>query len=351
VSSSRLALVDDARFDAHLEAGHPERPERLSAVRKGLASALSTQRALRVPARLATEAELSAVHEPEMLSALGRALARGHGHLDPDTYFCPATEEAAWLAAGGTVDLVRTLMSGEAQRGLVLPRPPGHHAEPGRSMGFCVLNNVAVGAAAALAAGAKKVAIVDWDVHHGNGTQAAFERDPRVLFVSLHQYPFYPGSGGHDEIGEGEARGLTCNLALPSAQGPESYAYAFRRVVLPLLDGFGAELVLVSAGYDAHARDPLGGMRLDAASYGAMTTALLDHVERAGHGRLGLVLEGGYDLLALEHSHAAVGHALLGQRFELPEAPPPEVGRLAVERTRRALEPFARFDDSEVGAA
>jgi acetoin utilization deacetylase AcuC-like enzyme len=340
VSSSRLALVDDARFDAHLEAGHPERPERLAAARKGLASAVSAERALRVPARLASSSELSAVHEQDMLETLQHMLARGHGHLEPDTYFCPATEEAAWLAAGGTVDLVRTLMSDEARLGVALPRPPGHHAEPARPMGFCVLNNVAVGAAAALAAGAKKVAIVDWDVHHGNGTQAVFERDPRVLFVSLHQYPFYPGSGAHDEIGEGEGRGSTCNLALPGAQGPETYAYAFRRVVLPLLDAFGADLVLVSAGYDAHARDPLGGMRLDAACYGAMTTALLDHVQRAGHGRLGLVLEGGYDLLALEQSHAAVGHALLGQRFELSEAPPSEAGRWAVERTRHALEAY-----------
>jgi acetoin utilization deacetylase AcuC-like enzyme len=345
VSSHRLALVDDARFDAHEEAGHPERPERLMAARKGVASASAGERLLHVPARIASDEELTAVHDPALVSGLRRALARGHGHLDPDTYFCPATEEAAWLAAGGTVDAMRTLMADETRVGLALPRPPGHHAEPSRPMGFCLLNNVAVGAAAALAAGAKKVAIVDWDVHHGNGTQAVFERDPRVLFVSLHQYPFYPGTGSSDEIGQGDGRGTTCNVPLPAAQGPESYAHAFRRVVLPLLDGFGADLVLVSAGYDAHARDPLGGMRLDAASYGAMTTALLDHVQRVGHGRLLLLLEGGYDLDALEHSHAAVVRALLGQRFELPEAPPPEPARLAVERTRAALAPFARFED------
>ena len=346
VSTLPLALVDDVRFDAHFERDHPERPERLAAARRGVATAAAGARVLRVPTRLASDDELRAVHEPEMLAALGRALSRGRGHLDPDTYFCPASQEAAWLAAGGTAELVRTLLGGEARLGLSLPRPPGHHAEPDHPMGFCLLNNVAVGAAAALAAGAKKVAIVDWDVHHGNGTQAAFERDPRVLFVSLHQYPFYPGGGGPDEIGEAEGRGATCNLALPAGQGPETYAYAFRRVVLPLLDAFGAELVLVSAGYDAHADDPLGGMRLDAACYGAMTTALLDHATRAGHGRLGLVLEGGYDLDALEESHVAVVSALLGQRFELSEAPPPEAGRLAVERTRRALEPFARFDDA-----
>jgi acetoin utilization deacetylase AcuC-like enzyme len=346
VSKARLALLDDTRFDAHLERDHPERPERLAAARRGVASAAAGATLTRVPARLASEAELTAVHEPAMLSTLRRALSRGRGHLDPDTYFCPATQEAAWLAAGGTVDLVRTLVSDEARLGIALPRPPGHHSRPDQPMGFCVLNNIAIGAAAALAAGAKKVAIVDWDVHHGNGTQAAFARDPRVLFVSLHQSRFYPGSGHPDEIGDGAARGTTCNLALPAGQGPETYAYAFRRVVLPLLEAFGADLVLVSAGYDAHADDPLGGMQLNAHAYGAMTTALLDHVQRRGHGRLGLVLEGGYDLDALEESHAAVVSALLGARFELPAAPPPEPGRLAVESTRKALQPFVHFEDA-----
>jgi acetoin utilization deacetylase AcuC-like enzyme len=207
-------------------------------------------------------------------------------------------------------------------------------------MGFCLLNNVAVAASAALASGARKVAIVDWDVHHGNGTQAMFYDDPRVLFISLHQYPFYPGTGAAAEVGDGAGRGYTANVALPAGQGPETYAYAFRRVVLPLLDRFAADLVLVSAGFDAHARDPLAQMHLDDESYRAMASALIDHAERTGHGRVGLLLEGGYDLIALERSIACAARALTGERLALSEDAPQRDGRDAVERTRAALEPF-----------
>jgi acetoin utilization deacetylase AcuC-like enzyme len=207
-------------------------------------------------------------------------------------------------------------------------------------MGFCMLNNVALAASTALACGARRVAIVDWDVHHGNGTQAAFYDDPRVLFISLHQYPFYPGTGAPDEVGNGAGRGHTANIALPRDQGPETYGYAFRRLVLPLLERFSADLILVSAGFDAHRRDPLAQMRLDRESYQAMGSALVDHAERAGHGRVGLVLEGGYDLYALEESVAGATHALMGERLPLPEDAPQPVGRDAVEQTRRALEPY-----------
>jgi acetoin utilization deacetylase AcuC-like enzyme len=204
-------------------------------------------------------------------------------------------------------------------------------------MGFCLLNNVAVAAASALAHGAERVAIVDWDVHHGNGTQNAFYRDPRVLFVSLHQYPFYPGTGAPSEIGEGTGLGYTVNLALPAQQGSETYAYAFRRVLLPVLEQFRADLVLVSAGFDAHVRDPLGGMALPTDAYRAMASALLGHVEALGHGRLACVLEGGYDLSALEQSVAGVAGAMLGKRLDLDEGAPSPAGREAVERTARAL--------------
>jgi len=317
MTAAPIAVVDDPRFDAHREeGGHLERPERLLAARKGLGAALEGATVVRPVLRPAAEAELTAVHAPAMLAGMRRAFTHGHGWLDPDTYFCPATEEAAWLAAGGALQLAQSLLAGEVATGVALLRPPGHHSGPQRPMGFCLLNNVAIAAAGALRAGANKVAIVDWDVHHGNGTQEVFERDPRVLFISLHQHPLYPGSGSHDEIGLDAGRGTTCNLPLPAAHGPDTYAYALRRVVLPLLDAFGADLVLVSAGFDAHARDPLGGMRLDARSFGAMTTALLDHTARrhGTPGRLGLLLEGGYDLIAIEQSLHAVGRALCGER-------------------------------------
>jgi acetoin utilization deacetylase AcuC-like enzyme len=205
-------------------------------------------------------------------------------------------------------------------------------------MGFCLFNNVAV-AAAALADRGARVAIVDWDVHHGNGTQDAFEADPSVLFISLHQYPLYPGTGAPAEIGSGAGKGYTANLALPSGSGPEVYGEAFRRVVLPLLDAFDADLVLVSSGFDAHADDPLAGMELDATSFGAMTSAVLDQMERGGRGegRCGLFLEGGYDLNALADSVGAVARVLAGERVALPEGKVAAAAARAIEATRAAL--------------
>jgi acetoin utilization deacetylase AcuC-like enzyme len=346
-SSSRVAIVDDERFDAHHERGgsHPERPERLIAAREGLYAALPEPARHVLPARPALSAELSRVHDARYLQRLSQRLAGGYGQLDADTYFAPGSAEAVHLAAGGAAELANALMSGAApSTGIALLRPPGHHAVPDAAMGFCMVNNVAVAAHAALAQGARKVAIVDFDVHHGNGTQDAFYADPRVLFVSLHQWPFYPGTGAPDEIGEGPGAGFTANLALPAGQGPETYAYAFTRVVLPLLDRFGADLVLVSAGFDAHARDPLAQMELDAATYAGMASALLEHAQRAGHGRVGFLLEGGYDLVALRESVAAVARAARGERTGLSEDAPSTAGRAAVERTRRALAPYWQID-------
>jgi acetoin utilization deacetylase AcuC-like enzyme len=342
----RIAIVDDERFDAHHERSghHPECPERLIAARSGLHAALPESARQIIPAQLATDEELGRVHHGAYLSALRRRLPEGFGQLDADTYFAPGTQQAAWLAAGAAAELARVLMRGETRRGVALLRPPGHHAVPESAMGFCLLNNIAVAAASALAAGAQRVAIVDWDVHHGNGTQDIFEHDPRVLFISMHQYPFYPGTGAPTEIGSGAGRGHTANLALPAGQGPETYGEAFRRVVLPLLERFAADLVLVSAGFDAHRRDPLAQMQLDDASYLAMATALLDHVERLGHGRIAFLLEGGYDLLALEQSVAAVARALTGARLELPQGSVPNAGRDAIEATRRALAPLWKLD-------
>jgi acetoin utilization deacetylase AcuC-like enzyme len=333
-----LALVDDERFDAHTARGpHPERPERLAAARDGLRSAVAPDRLRPLEARPATEAELLAVHRGAYLSDLGEALRGGWGHLDADTFFSPASREAAWHAAGGAAELAGALMAERGARGLALLRPPGHHAEADRAMGFCLLNNVALAARAARAAGAARVAIVDWDVHHGNGTQHVFEREPDVLFLSLHEWPLYPGTGRPTELGRGAGLGRTANLALPSGSGDESYAHAFRRVVLPLLAAHRPDLILVSAGYDAHARDPLASMALSAEGYGAMATALVDAAEALGHGRVGFVLEGGYDLSALEASVAATARAALGERTELPEDRPPSAAVEVVEQVRARL--------------
>jgi acetoin utilization deacetylase AcuC-like enzyme len=335
-----LAIVDDRRFDAHRADGaHPERPERLEAARAGLHRVVARERLITIDTRAARPDELASIHGEAYLRELDAALAAGRGHLDEDTYFAPATREAAWHAAGGAVELARALVDGRARRGFALLRPPGHHAEPDRAMGFCLLNNVAVAARAAQQAGARRVAIVDWDVHHGNGTQGAFEDDPDVLFVSLHQWPLYPGTGSPREVGRGAGAGRTCNLALPSGSGDEVYGEAFRRVVLPLLRAHAPDIVLVSAGFDAHTRDPLAAMELGEHAYGAMASALVREAEALGHGRVGFLLEGGYDLVALEASVAATARAALGETdLDLPEGRVPDAARDSIEATRRAVE-------------
>ncbi|MCC6873279.1 MAG: histone deacetylase [Sandaracinaceae bacterium] len=336
-----LYVVDDDVFDEHVaQAPHPERPERLIAARQGLFAAVPEPLRRPLAARPARPDELAAVHAGTHLEALERALLRGWGHLDADTYHSPATRDAAWRAAGAAAELGRQLVQTDIRRAFALVRPPGHPAEVDRAMGFCLLTNVAIAARAALAAGAERVAIVDWDVHHGNGTQDVFDDDPRVLFVSLHQWPLYPGTGAAEEIGRGEARGRTCNLALPSHSDDEAYADAFARVVLPLVRAHAPDVILVSAGFDAHARDPLGEMHLSSAAYGAMASALAREAEALGHGRVGFLLEGGYDLEALAESVEATARAAIGERVDLPPPRP----TAAVDRTLAALRPHWRDD-------
>lgn len=332
-----IALVDDERFDGHRAMGaHPERPERLIAARTGLARAVAEKELVRVPARPVSEEEVLRVHTESHLRGIRDALSAGWGYLDADTFFSPASEEAAWLAAGGAVELCRAVVHGPVRRGLALVRPPGHHAVPSRAMGFCLLNNIAIAAADALTRGLSRVAIVDWDVHHGNGTQDIFYRDPRVLFVSLHQSPLYPGTGRVDETGVRSGKGYTLNVPMPPGSGPNAYGAAFRELVLPALRAFEAELVLVSAGLDAHRQDPLAALELDSDCYGAMTTALVDQVEEAGHGRLVLVLEGGYDLDAIEASVYSLAKALSGERYELATGALARVEARAIEHAKAA---------------
>ncbi len=312
VENQGIAVAVDECFQDHVAQGfHPERPERLVAARRGLDGALSRQSV--VDSRLASTGELVRVHSPAYIDLLERSLRRGHGFLDGDTFFSPGSHEAAWRAAGSACALVEALLEPEGpSAGILLARPPGHHASRDRAMGFCLVNSIAVAAAHARGRGTERVAIVDWDVHHGNGTQDIFERDPDVLFISLHQWPLYPGTGSAREIGLGDGRGRTLNVPLPPGAGAAAYRAAFERVVAPALEAFAPGLVLVSAGFDAHERDPLAAMRVDTETFGWMGGQVGAAARAVGHGRVGVLLEGGYDLRALEESVTATVDGITG---------------------------------------
>lgn len=338
MSRAKTGLILDERFLEHREPrGHPERAERLLAVGKALHDGGLVDRARRVEARLVTDEEIHRIHERNFVEHLSAALAAGSGHLDPDTFFSPGSWAAARLAAGGVVDLAMAARAGEIRAGAAFVRPPGHHAEATRAMGFCLLNNVAIAAAALRAAGVDRVAIVDWDVHHGNGTQHSFYRDKSVLYVSLHQFPYYPGTGAADEIGQDEGIGYTVNVPYAPGMGDAEYLFAFKEVVLPVLRQFAPEVVLVSAGFDAHARDPLGGMDLTEEGFRSMTRHLLSL------GRpVVAVLEGGYDLIGLSRSSVAMMDSLV-RADELAADVPDDVAptaRLVVARVKTNLKPY-----------
>ena len=264
---ARVGFYDDPVFGEHdAGAGHPERPERLEAVRLGLRDAGLDEELVRLAPRAAAPEELLRVHTAAHVARIASGAGR-HVRFDPDTAAGPRSHAAALAAAGAVVDAVERVLDGSLGRAFCAVRPPGHHATPGRPMGFCLLNNVAIGAAAALARGLQRVAILDFDVHHGNGTQEAFWRDPRVLFVSSHQFPYYPGTGALDEAGEGDGRGFTVNLPMPAGLGDGEYRRAYREIVEPIGRTFDPELVLVSAGFDIHRDDPLGGMGVTAAGF------------------------------------------------------------------------------------
>jgi acetoin utilization deacetylase AcuC-like enzyme len=314
-------LCSDDAFLRHKPLGeHPECPERLSAILSAIRGSDLRGRTVPLKPRRATDEELRRVHAVEYLADLrqrmGEVNPRGSGWLDPDTYYGPGTYQAALLAAGGTTELALKVLRSQPQpgsdpasartdNGFALVRPPGHHARRDRAMGFCLLNNIAVAAAAARAQGAR-VAIVDFDVHHGNGTEEMFARDSSVLFISLHQFPYYPGTGAATFAGEGAGRGSTLNVPMPEGSGGPEYKLAFQKIVLPALRRFEPDLILVSAGFDAHARDPLAGMNLVEQDYARMIHALL-----LVQPRLVAVLEGGYHLESLGQSAVAVLRVLL----------------------------------------
>lgn len=336
--TSALFLYDPLFIEHDPGPGHPERPERIARVIAAM-SPLPGGARLRAPSRPASVEELSRVHTPEYVRSI-MALRGQRAELDPDTILSPRSVDAAQLAAGACIELVEEVLAGRALSGFALVRPPGHHAEADRAMGFCIFNNVAVAAAAALAAGLRRVLIIDWDVHHGNGTQAIFYSRRDVLFFSTHQSPFYPGTGGLGEAGEGEGEGYTVNVPLSEGLGDGDYKYAFERALVPVADAYKPELVLVSAGFDPHDGDPLAGMRVTPAGFGAMCGVAQDIAERWAGGRLILTLEGGYDLTALAKSARVCAEVLGGATPPKVAAGPSEQGRRDVEAAVLAMKPM-----------
>jgi acetoin utilization deacetylase AcuC-like enzyme len=291
----------DDLFRDHDPGPHPERPARYDAVSEAVAGSRA-EVAAAPPAPLEA---LLRIHDGGYLEAIERICAAGGGALDPDTAVNEASYAAAVHASGAAMAAVDAVLAGEVAAAFTCGRPPGHHAERATPMGFCIVNHVAVAAAHARARGVERVAVLDWDAHHGNGTQASFWTDPTVLYVSLHEYPFYPGSGAASERGGGDGEGTTVNVPLPAGTGKDEFLAAFRGQVLPALHGFDPGLLLISAGFDAHAADPLCHLGLDAEAFATMTREL----RGIGPGPV-LVLEGGYDLIALRDSVAAVLGAL-----------------------------------------
>jgi acetoin utilization deacetylase AcuC-like enzyme len=338
-----LTIFTSDRFADHLNPpGHPERVERAEVMQVVAAEFRKSGGTVLEP-RSATEEELARVHDRDYLTMLRETAGRATA-LDPDTFTSPDSYEVARLAAGAAVSAVDHVLAGAAgTRALVLARPPGHHAERNRAMGFCLFNNVAVAAAHARARGRARVAIVDYDVHHGNGTQWSFYDDPSVLFVSSHQYPFYPGTGAAGDVGTAKGLGFTVNLPVEAGGTDADFERLYSGLVTAVLRQYKPELILLSAGYDAHADDPLGGMRLSTAQFGRLTAIIAASADECCGGRVVALSEGGYDLNALAGSLRATIRVLRGEAsldgFAAPAGPTPRA-----DATLNAVRPhLAKF--------
>jgi acetoin utilization deacetylase AcuC-like enzyme len=315
--ASRAAIFRSEVFRAHDTGAHPENAGRLVAIDAALEQLDLLRDRPDVPFTAASDEALARVHDPRYIEGLREFAAQGGGWLDADTAVSPASFDVAALAAGAGIAAVDASLEARARRGFVLARPPGHHATPTRGMGFCLFNTAAVATRHALSRGLERVLIVDWDVHHGNGTQEVFYDTDEVLYCSLHQWPHYPGTGSADERGRGRGEGYTINVPLAAGAGDETYLEVFDRLILPAARAYQPQLVLISAGFDAHAGDPLASMRLSTPVFGAFTRRLLEVADRDAEGRLVAVLEGGYDPQALAESVVATLVALDGENGSL----------------------------------
>jgi acetoin utilization deacetylase AcuC-like enzyme len=307
------AYLYSDRFLEHAEPGHPERPDRLKAIMHALKASGTLARMQKLDFDAATLEQITPVHLPRYVQILREVCENGGGHLDMDTYANPQSYEIALLAAGACITLADAVQLREVENGIAFVRPPGHHATISQGMGFCLFNNVAVAARYLLDTyRLQRVMIVDYDVHHGNGTENIFYGDPRVLYASMHQYPHYPGTGHWRDIGQGEGLGTTLNVPLPPGVGDKGYQYAFDELIWPFAERFRPQFIFLSAGFDAHHLDPLAHMQLSVAGYTGLTRSLKKMSEEFCEGKFAVVLEGGYDLDALAQGSLAVCRVLLG---------------------------------------
>jgi len=337
----KTAIVRDERYlDHNPGRWHPESPKRLEAIYAMLNGRDMNGVFMDLPARRATRDELLRIHSARYVDLILATAGKGYRSLDPDTAVSEGSCEAALLAAGGMCGAITAVISGEMDNAFALVRPPGHHAENGRAMGFCIFNNLAIGARHAQAShGLERVLVVDWDLHHGNGTQHSFEEDATLLYFSTHQYPYYPGTGAFEEIGRGGGEGFTVNVPLSYGKGDGVYTAIFERILKPLALEFDPELILVSAGFDICEGDPLGGMRVTSRGFSRLTRIIMDIAEACCAGRVVMTLEGGYDLNGLSHSVKAVIRELAGVSEAFSEPPltrseQEDVGRIVTKVSR-----------------
>jgi acetoin utilization deacetylase AcuC-like enzyme len=302
----------------HFERGHPERPERIEVIRSALLEAGLWEKYPKLPPLILPDGLIQSIHSPTYLNLLEMTCRRS-GHLDPDTFTTPASWELAHQAAGGAARVASAVWEGRAKRGFALTRPPGHHAMRGQGMGFWLLNNIAIAAEYLIKHHhVQRIAIVDLDLHHGNGTQDIFWTRGDVFYVSTHQSPFYPGTGNVEEIGAGPGEGWTANFPLPHGSGDKAFLTIMDQLIIPLLDIKKPQIILVSYGFDTHWLDPLGQLLLTAAGTGKLIKQLCDWADTHCEGRIAMILEGGYDLNAAKACNLAVTSAMLGQEIDDP---------------------------------
>jgi acetoin utilization deacetylase AcuC-like enzyme len=311
----KTGIVRDTRYIEHRTGDfHPESHRRLEVIYEMLNDPDMTDKYIDVPVREATEEELLYIHSKDYIDLVAATAGKPSSFLDADTQTSPGSYQAALLAAGGLCNTINMVNSGELDNAFALVRPPGHHAERNRGMGFCLFNNVAIGAIyAQKKLGLNRILITDWDLHHGNSTQHSFENDPSILYFSTHQYPFYPGSGSFNEVGRGNGEGFTVNVPLSTGYGDAEYIAIYQQILQPIALEFKPDLVLVSVGFDIYEGDPLGGMSVTPDGFAGLTRILMEIARSNCDGKLVLTLEGGYNLQGLRDSVKAVLKELRGE--------------------------------------